>query len=168
MKYYAKVAGRELELRVEERDGVLLVELDGEEHRVDLATVEIGEKYSALVDHRSYAVSVDGDGQDLALIVSGRTFHARVEDERERALAGISGAGSAAAGVVESVMPGIVRRLDVEVGAEVSIGDRLLILEAMKMENEIRAEAAGVVSAVHVTEQQAVESGQPLVTIQSG
>lgn len=168
MKYHARIGGREhaLDVRVV-RDG-LEVELDGAVHRVDLSTVAAGEKYSILIDGRSYAVSVDGDGRRLSLMVSGRSYHAEIEDERERAVAGIGGPSGPSGGVVESVMPGIVRRIEVAPGKTVAPGDRLLILEAMKMENEIRAEIAGIVTEVHVTADQAVDGGQKLVTIRPG
>ena len=73
-------------------------------------------------------------------------------------------AGSARS-TVKSQMPGIVTRVLVEEGAEVEAGQSLLILEAMKMENEIRCAAAGTVEKILVSEQQTVNGGDPLVVI---
>ena len=63
-------------------------------------------------------------------------------------------------------MPGIVREVRVAPGDPVAAGDALLILEAMKMENEIRAALDGVVKTVHVAGDQTVNKGDPLVTLE--
>ncbi|MBI4879242.1 MAG: hypothetical protein HY812_06230 [Planctomycetes bacterium] len=100
-------------------------------------------------------------------MINGRAYQVEVEDERERIGRAIGSGGASGGGVVESVMPGIVRRVEVAPGSRVKTGDRLLILEAMKMENEICAEMDGVVEKVHVADGQTVEGGAPLVTLQA-
>jgi pyruvate carboxylase subunit B len=62
-------------------------------------------------------------------------------------------------------MPGLVLRVEVEAGQIVEAGTGVVVLEAMKMENEIKAPAPGVVKVVHVSEGQAVDKGVPLVEI---
>jgi len=69
------------------------------------------------------------------------------------------------AGVVTSPMPGVINDIKVEAGDEVKPGDVLVILEAMKMENQIKADIAGIVKEIRVTKGQAVNSGDPLVVI---
>ncbi len=66
---------------------------------------------------------------------------------------------------VESPMPGTILNVSVNVGAKVKAGDVLVVLEAMKMENEIKAAEDGTVTAVHVRKGDSVESGTALVTI---
>jgi pyruvate carboxylase subunit B len=68
-------------------------------------------------------------------------------------------------GVVVAPMPGMVIRLEVEVGQAVQQGGGVAVLEAMKMENEIRAPAGGIVSAIHVAAGQAVDKGAVLVEL---
>lgn len=167
MRYFAKVGKREFEMTVTPQAGSPLLEvaLGDKRFAVDCAGIDSGEKYSILIDGRSFDVTVDGDGKRLSLIVDGHAWHAEVEDDRERAMSQIAGHGGSAGGLVESVMPGIVRKVDVKVGDVVKPGDRLLVLEAMKMENEIRAEHGGLVEKVLVTEGQTVDGGQPLVSI---
>ena len=63
-------------------------------------------------------------------------------------------------------MPGTIVSVDVTVGQSVSEGDVLVILEAMKMENEIMAPHDGVVAGIHVSKGQSVDSGTPLVSLQ--
>jgi len=69
------------------------------------------------------------------------------------------------AGVVTSPMPGVINDIRVKAGDEVKPGDVLVILEAMKMENQIKADIAGTVKEIRVTKGQAVNSGDPLVVI---
>ena len=91
------------------------------------------------------------DGGVLTLIVNGRGHRLRVEDERERAARRISSSRSASSHrTVKSPMPGIVRAIQVAEGQLVKKGAALLVLEAMKMENEIAAEADGVIEKMHV------------------
>lgn len=97
----------------------------------------------------------------------GETYVARVVDERTRQLeamtqTGVPGTGHA---VVRAPMPGLVVRVEVGEGATVRTGQGLVVLEAMKMENELTAPVAGRVSAVHVEAGQAVEKGAPLVEV---
>ena len=74
-------------------------------------------------------------------------------------------AGAQGAVKVNAPMPGKILKVNVNAGAAVKKGDVLLVLEAMKMENEILAPADGVVKAIHVSSNESVESNQPLLTI---
>ena len=74
-------------------------------------------------------------------------------------------AAAAEGTAVESPMPGTILNVNVNAGATVKAGDVLVVLEAMKMENEIKAAEDGTVTAVHVRKGDSVESGTPLVTI---
>ncbi|HEX9393001.1 MAG TPA: biotin/lipoyl-containing protein, partial [Gemmatimonadales bacterium] len=73
----------------------------------------------------------------------------------------------ASGGVVKAPMPGLVVRVEVQEGQRVEAGAGLVVVEAMKMENELRATRAGVVSRVHVKAGQTVDRGVPLVTLES-
>jgi pyruvate carboxylase subunit B len=90
-----------------------------------------------------------------------------VIDDRTRQIQALTGQKrtTAGGGVVRAPMPGLVVRLEVTVGERVAAGSGLVVVEAMKMENELRAPRAGVVATVHVAVGQAVEKGMPLVTI---
>jgi len=99
----------------------------------------------------------------------GEDREVEVIDERTRHIRGLLGAGKAATGPVRVVapMPGLVLRVQVAAGDRVGTGDGLVVLEAMKMENEIKARGPAVVAQVLVTEGQAVEKGAPLVEFEA-
>jgi pyruvate carboxylase subunit B len=97
----------------------------------------------------------------------GEAVEVEVMDERTahiRSLVG-TGKGHSAGGPLRAPMPGLVTKVLVEPGVMVTAGQGLLVLEAMKMENELKAPAAGVVLAVRVSAGQAVEKGLPLVEL---
>jgi biotin carboxyl carrier protein len=100
--------------------------------------------------------------------LEGRAFRVRVDDERThelRALTAAMGPGQAAA-ELRAPMPGLVVRVAVAPGDEVAPGDPLIVMEAMKMENELRAEGAGVVAEIHVSEGTTVDRDEVLVTFE--
>ncbi|HEY0069598.1 MAG TPA: acetyl-CoA carboxylase biotin carboxyl carrier protein subunit, partial [Chloroflexia bacterium] len=95
-------------------------------------------------------------------------YEVKVHTEREWRLMKVAPKQVSHSGsmVINAPMPGLVKAVLVESGAEVDAGTRLVVLEAMKMENEITAPRAGRVSQVHVEAGSVVEAGKPLVTLE--
>ncbi len=96
---------------------------------------------------------------------SGERLKVSVDAGELRESAGRKGGSAAGGSVVRAPMPGLVLRVEVEAGERVEVGSGLLVLEAMKMENEIRSPRHGVVRRVWVRAGQAVEKGAELVEI---
>jgi len=170
MRYHVRIDGTEVVVVLERRDGATYAvhpDLPGGAVPVELSPVRDSGSYSLLVGTTSLPVVAAGALDDLTLVTGDETWHVEVRDERERLALEAEGAGGgrAGGGLVRSVMPGIVRELRVAEGDRVEKGRALLILEAMKMENEIRADADGTVTAVHVSPGTAVAKGDPLVTL---
>lgn len=127
--------------------------------------------YHLLRAGRGYRIELRGldvAARTVTLAVDGREFTYTVADETDLAIArlGFSNAASEADRNVHAPMPGLVFDLLVEVGQEVAEGEALVILEAMKMENVLRAAGAGRVTAVHVARGEAVEKRQLLLEIE--
>ncbi len=102
------------------------------------------------------------------MIALGRRFYARAESERMRALAAAAGVrGAKGDGVVTSPMPGRVLKVLVNEGDPVTVGTPLVVVEAMKMENELFAEQDGTIAKVFVTPGTNVEGGAKLVEIRA-
>jgi biotin carboxyl carrier protein len=119
------------------------------------------------IDHRVVDLWMEGSPPGVGVVARGRRFYAKVESERMRALAAALGSKGAAVGegMVLSPMPGRVLKVLVAEGDEVEAGAPLVVVEAMKMENELGAQRAGKVRKVHVTPGQNVESGARLVEV---
>jgi biotin carboxyl carrier protein len=153
-----------------ERDGSsFTVSIDGRRFVVDRAAV--GERLRSLVvDGRQFEVSAQSDGDGRYRISAfGNETTVEVRDPL-RHLAMGSGAQSPTDGkrAVHAYMPGRVVAVLVEQGRQVEVGQGVVVLEAMKMENEIRAEVAGVVTKLHVRAGQSVEGGDLLFEIGDG
>lgn len=165
MKYHVTLDGEKTVVEILERAGRTFVVVDGAEVPVELASVRDG-SYSLLLGTKSVPVVASGANTELTLTLGAETWKASVVDEREALLeAALGERARKGGGTLRSVMPGIVRELRVAKGDAVKKGQPLLILEAMKMQNEIRADADGVIADVHVAAGTAVAKGDSLVTI---
>lgn len=121
--------------------------------------VRIGEQVHRVIARRGAARG------EWVLDVDGVRVEAEALDERMRTIRDLTAASAVALGPAPLVapMPGLVVRVQVAPGDHVVAGQGLVVVEAMKMENELRAASAGIVTAVHVTTGQAVEKGTKLV-----
>ncbi len=132
-----------------------------------------GGRYSLLLGGRSYDVfarriSKPGqrDGETYEIHLAGQRFEVKVEDERSRLLEGLVRAGSASAeATIQAPMPGLVLDIPVEPGAAVTEGQTVVVLEAMKMENDLSSPISGTIKEIHVTRGQTVDQGEALVII---
>jgi biotin carboxyl carrier protein len=134
--------------------------------RIDLDAVAVGGQLSVRVAGRVIDLTTEGKPPEIGVIASGHRLDVRIESERTRsgAQAGQSGGGKGEK-VVRSPMPGRVVKVLVAKGDAIETGQGLVVLEAMKMENEIRARGAGTVAEVHVLAGTTVEANATLVTL---
>lgn len=160
MKYVAIVDGKEHHVDL----GKESITLDGTPVEVDLQSIDGGFHYSLLVGAASHEVFAERCQDVCSITVDGQRFLVNVEDERARK-AGKRRAVAEDVGEAEvtSPMPGVVVAVLVEEGQSVRAGEGLLILEAMKMENEIRATRSGTIELVQVTPGQRVSQADLLV-----
>lgn len=116
--------------------------------------------------HRLAVVPGDGRGR-FSIWTDDHRFEVEALDERRRAIRELTGKSASAVGPRPLVapMPGLVVRVNVKAGDQVQPGQPLVVMEAMKMENELRSTAAGVVGAVRVQPGVAVEKGAVLVEL---
>lgn len=165
MKYFARIGDVEHEVELTERLGELQVQVDGEPFSIEYEPVDALGQVGVLSDGLSFGASVEGAGDRVAVTIAGHIYHVEIEDERERAAHAAERRSAGSGGTVTSVMPGVVVTVLVRRGQQVEEGDPLLILEAMKMQNEIVAPCAGLVAAVHIEEGRVVGTGDKLVTL---
>lgn len=166
MKYVVRFGGEEREILIERTKSGVRARVGDTEHVLDLSLVGDGGTFSMLVDGRSFDVAADVQREKVALLMLGGRYAAEVEDERERAAHAVAGNRQHGKRELRAAMPGIVVDVRCKPGDDVTEGQSLVVLEAMKMQNEIQAERAGVVRRVLVAPGQAVEGGDPLVEIE--
>jgi biotin carboxyl carrier protein len=166
MKYLVDVHGRKASVAVRPLpDGRFAVAIDDGPERVVAATALGAAEWQLRDERGARTVGVHLRGDRVTAQVRGHGVSGTIEDPRAAALHAADGA---AAGTVRSPMPGAVARVLVAAGDAVTKGQVLVVVEAMKMENEFRAPCDGVVAEVGVKAGTTVEAGTLLVTVAPG
>ena len=164
VKYFSRIGEREYEIEIE-GDQVFV---DGERIDIDLRQSGAPELYSLLFNGRSYELLIEAERFNYGVTVRGERFEVQVEDERTRRLNAGRMMPTLPEGelAVRAPIPGLVVRVLVEVGDTIQDGQPLVLLEAMKMENEIRALRGGVVKKIEVAAGQRVEQNGLLLVLE--
>ena len=155
---------------VELPSGGLAVKVGDTPADVDVVSIErdrggAGDPISVRVNGRMIDLTTEGSLPELGVVANGHRTYVRVESERQRAAsAAKKGGGGANEKLVKSPMPGRVIKMLVKAGDEVALGQTLCVVEAMKMENEVKAKAAGTIGDVHVKEGATVEANAKLIS----
>jgi biotin carboxyl carrier protein len=169
MRYYAKAkkSAEAAPIDVEALGaGRYAVTLGGQRHEVE-SLVLPHEAVSLLVDGKSYAVEFEESGDELKVLVRGQVTRVDVADERKMRLRAASQAFTVEGPqVIAAPMPGKIVKVFVKPGDEVKEGQGLVVVEAMKMENELKSPKAGRVKEVAAVEGTAVENNAKLVVIE--
>ncbi len=165
MRYVVDIAGERFDVELADT-----VSIGGTEFHAHLADVEgtpVRLVTIGAAQHRVVAVRGDARGR-YTLWLDGWRFDVEALDERTRTIRDLSSAGRAASGPAPVIapMPGLIVRVNVAVGDRVEAAQGVVVMEAMKMENELRAPAAGVVKAIHANAGNAVEKGTVLVELE--
>ena len=171
MKRTLIVGKEQYEVELLRQDGVTTLIWNGEAQIVDLLEVEPG-CYSVIISGRSVDVRLDSarhpdpDIHAYRATLYDSPYEFALQDPR-KALMAAAGAAGLAGGTLTAPMPGKVVKLLVKEGDTVTEGQTLLILEAMKMQNEYKSPAAGVVIKLHVGEGATVETASPMVELKA-
>ena len=162
MKYFVTIAGREYHVTVDGEH----VTVNDQPFIAHLSAIEGTPLRHLVIGDRSFTLPFQAEGGGRwTMGFQGETWQADVVDERTRHIRSLTGPGEdrKAGGQLKAPMPGLVVRVDVVAGQAVAAGASVIVLEAMKMQNELRAVSASTVSAVRVQPGQAVEKGTVLV-----
>jgi biotin carboxyl carrier protein len=166
MKYMVRVGDEDVEVSLDadvaEVEGVSSVAQVAELEGTPVRMVTIGDQVHRVVARRGATRG------RYTLWLDGFRYEVEALDERTRAIRELSGASAGPSGPAPLVapMPGMIVRVDVEVGDQVVAGQGLVVMEAMKMENELRATSAGIVKAVLAHPGTAVEKGAILLELE--
>jgi len=167
IRYYVTVHGNEHTVDITESPtgGPTRVELDGQVVEADLVPLSGAALHSLVLDGHSREMILGRDGPKVTVWLDGEKMEALVYDEVSKALSSIAGAAAAGPSVIEAPMPGVVVDIPVKVGDAIEVGQAVIVVEAMKMQNELTAEAAGIVDSIEVQVGQTVAGGDPLVKL---
>jgi len=170
MKFVVRIADEEKTIVVDENNGFYDIELDGKPYRVDCRHFGDGNFLSLLINNKSYLIESGPvkaeDGRYYARVM-GRHYDVDVLDELLVAVRDAEGITTDTGDFsLNSPMPGLILDVKVGIGDRVEAGDPVVVMEAMKMQNELASEVSGVVKEIHVQPKQTVDSQTPLVTIE--
>lgn len=179
MIYHVKVGDKDYRLEIIEGRESLEIKLDGKLIKIDNYQLKVGQHELSLTGQAWRQVTFLKDNQpyELELLIDNTTYdcwlgsrsvRCEVVDEKTaryaRLMAAVSGSGKAH--VLSAPMPGMVVKVEVDVGQNVKKGDGLVIVEAMKMENELKATHPGTIKEIKVKAGQPVEKNQLLVVFE--
>jgi biotin carboxyl carrier protein len=167
-KYRLKLGKDTHEVEVEpDHAGGFHVTLDERTSTVSIERINDSARYSLIVDGKTYDVFAEEGPTGYHVIVGGRTIAVGTQTGRRGGGAGGESLDVDAGGewVLKSPMAGVVREIAVSADDEVTEGQVLILVEAMKMQNELRARRAGTVKAVYVSVGQRVDQGTPLLVL---
>jgi len=159
-----ELSGTKRRVELAQRGERLCWSIDGRTREADAVEVENG-IYSVLVDGESFEVRVEAVGGELSVVVGARQWEASIRDPREWNRNRSNAAESEGRQKVNAPMPGKIIRILVSVGDSVTAGQGLVVVEAMKMQNEIRSPKSGAVERLTVIEGQTVNAGEAIAVI---
>ncbi len=167
MKYATTVGDKARLIEINDDHKIVV---DGVEYEVDFAAVNDQPIFTLLIDGQSYEAFVlrDEETDQWQVLLQGRLHAVLVEDEREkrlRAAAGGIAASPSGEFHLKAPMPGLIVAVPVAEGQAVSKGDNLVILESMKMQNELKSSRDGTVTRIKVKTGDSVNQNQILVTV---
>jgi len=164
MKYITTVEGREFAVEIVDDKHI---SVDGKIYEVDFESVSGQPVYSLIVDGRSHESYIYPGEDSWQVLLRGRLYPVTVEDEREKRLRAAAGGGVAETGEfhLRAPMPGLVVAVTVAEGEEVKKGQVILILESMKMQNELKSPRDGTMGRIRVKAGESVEQKQTLLSI---
>lgn len=165
MKYVAEIQEQDIRFELASDNGQWRVTYDKTDSPLDLRPLYPG-VYSLVLNHRSHLVAVRFNGE-LLVQVDGISVPVVLKDEIVLQLEamGWESALDKRMGQILAPIPGLVTQIFKSVGDEVMEGDALLIMEAMKMENELKAPMSGTIQSIHIQSGQSVEKGTLILEI---
>lgn len=166
-KYRTQIGDRQFKVEVNGKEGRAMI--DGRPVSVDPAWLAgSGQNLSLVLDNRSFDLRIEEHDDHLEVIHAGHRVVCTVIDEHLADLQKLAALQDKPKGktVVKSPMPGLIVKVLVSSGDKVAKGDRLLVVEAMKMENEVKAPCDGKITQIHAAKGDAVTAGKELVIIE--
>lgn len=163
MKYVTIINDQKFEVEITNAGKVFI---NGNERAVDFLALD-EHLYSIVANDESYEIVVEESDGEIQVLMRGHLYNGKVFDERALLMASRSGGFDDNSGEISirAPMPGLVVAVPVEEGQEVTKGQTVVILESMKMQNELKAPREGTVHRISVSAGDSVEQKKVLITI---
>ena len=164
MKYITTLGDREYSIEIVDENKIIV---DDVVYEMDFESISGQPVFSLLIEGKNHEAFVFPDEAQWEVLLRGILYPVIVEDEREKRLRSsyVGGPSSSGEYYLKAPMPGLVISVPVEEGMEVLQGDVLVILESMKMQNELKSPKDGIISRVRVEKGDHVERKQTLMSV---
>ncbi len=167
--YQLKLNDQLHELEVEEHEEHYRVRLGRKWYPIELERLGDSARYSVLVNRKPYDVFAEEGPQGYRIVIGSRLFVIETpgpaRGRRGGGPADLEATGDTGEWVLKSPMAGVIQEVRVQPGDEVEAGQVVMVIEAMKMQNDLHARRAGIVKAVYVSAGQRVDQGAPLLVL---
>jgi acetyl/propionyl-CoA carboxylase alpha subunit len=169
LTYRLRLGDQEHELEVEEHDDGFRVRIGDTWYPIELQRIGDSARYSVLLDRKPYDIFAVEGPHGYHIVIGSRMFPITLADKARGSRAGgpsdLQATTDTGEWVLTSPMAGVIQDVRVQPGDEVEAGQTIVVIEAMKMQNDLQARRAGTVKAVYVTVGQRVEQGAKLVVL---
>jgi biotin carboxyl carrier protein len=166
MNYLATIGSDAYTIVLKEEESLVQAEINGAPMRIDLVHMDGENTYSLLIDGRSYTATVLEANERCRIMIDGAVYEVEVEQEDlARLRSEVKRKHRAGGEQIKAPMPGRVIAIEVKAGDTVAPGQGLIVIEAMKMENELRTHAGGVVKEVRAGVGDAVNKNDVLIVL---
>jgi biotin carboxyl carrier protein len=164
MKYITTIADREYGIEIIDDNQILV---DGVAYEIDFESISGQPVFSLLIAGNSHEAYVYPDEEKWEVHLQGIQYRVVVEDEREKRLRSSFGSSPVQTGeyYLKAPMPGLVISIQVKENQVIAQGEVLVILESMKMQNELKSPRDGIISRIRVKESDSVERKQTLLSV---
>lgn len=162
MKYVTIINNEQYEIEIDKDGGILV---NGEARDFNFLNLG-GSLYSVITQNKSLEAVIDDEDNKIEVMMNGRLYETQVLDERALLMAQRRGGLGGGSGEVHAPMPGLIVKVVVTDGQEVEQGQTLVILESMKMQNELKSPTDGTVKAIHIEASQSVNKNDLLIEIE--
>lgn len=165
MNFEVIVNNKEYNVEIERKEKSFLVKIDAEEFDVD-ATILKKALYSLIVSNKSYLTNIKSEENIYLVDVNSESFEIEVLDEAAKRMAQKKKEPEAGKQIIKAPMPGKIVKILVKEGEEVEPGSGMIVVEAMKMENELKSSSKGIVKEISVEEGVVVNAGDTLIVVE--
>lgn len=169
MKLIAKLGDEEFDVEIKRAGGRVSAEIDGRKYDLEISEPE--EKVFLIKKENEifeafFSESSDRTGEPSKIKIGGKEFEIEIIDPKKLRGGGAGADGAAGTAEIKTAMPGKVVRVLLEKNAEVKAGEGVIVVEAMKMQNEMKSPKDGIVSEIRFKEGDTVNAGDVLVVIE--
>ena len=167
MKYSVLINDQPVVVEITEEGDSVEVRVNGRKISTSVVSDERHQRFLMLLNARAFDTEVYQRNGTTSVLLAGREFECVVEDERLASIRKIADLGSGHhVSEVRAPMPGLVVKMLRGIGDRVKRGESLVVVEAMKMENDIKSPSEGTIKEIHVEPGKAVDKGQVLITLE--